>query len=1099
MKRLFLKLLGLIAVGVPLHAQTSPLYLNTGIVADEFPIDARVFDNRGYMSLTPIVAPYDTQGTEFYYNSGLIIAQPGIRFGYIGADGTRRASQVFSNSVSGRIESVDSLLRARSALNEFLFNRRPPGLQTADERDVFFAGIRSIYRSLPDSYMSIWADTIHNRGALFGSSGGELTIRGRNVDLSRSVVGINPPPDQAEVDPSPDGGFDPIPGTTEVHWAYGEAGFSYGGGEALLRVIPRTQVVLGVTNSFTNVAASAIYLAGTATRPLVTDGTATTGGERQNLNWPFNISAGGTNILYRNVIPFFWNGATPGPDTATAEQPSTNQTFTIVMVRRATTNLLVDASVQGGGAPGSLPTVNLRLTGVSSNNITGRDDAVSLVIRNTFGSDPQVIYLTNRDTGLGSRPTNLSISRVTRQGVPNPFSPANTISPDAFNLGLSNFFTSLGALPGGAGSLISTNPLRTNILTAWVGPGATNPVPYQVNGGTNPYMAYRIELGVVPGRLPISPSVPDISPTNGLGRLVIDADTLNLERTRIRGQGPVILHARDLVSLANASIDAPFITANLTSKSGSLNMSGVFQASVQRLSGNVTIFSTSFTNNAEVTVPAPPPANPEDPPGEDVVVPLEAVFHVMLVDASLTTEFPTPVLDMSLTSTNLVIGDFLTVSRFARLNVENLTVNGRLEVRGNDGTQRGDFGLGVGNAPLLKFLTNNGAILVSNNIALGTDRPTPMEAVVNNGSLRSATLGIRTKDLVFGNDAFVQAASGPISIEADRATIRAGGRVVGSLINIPINSEVAPVILLGNVQSYGQLSVTAGDLLLGGGTVLAAPSVDLGVRDSFVVEAEGAAVNTAYRFSLASMPPVVNLNNLRVSLAAQPFQEVEFYWPGTDKGPSTTAFDGASIASLELDGGRFSGFRFIGTGARNALYVRSLNLTTNVVATNGAAVVFLADLSFSPGMTIYFSTANVDAAGLELATGGRFKQVDFSGAGLAPMVAVPGRTGLVPRGLRYSTTIDSDGDGIVNAFDADPFEGVVQSAQVVDDGSRGFRVTWEAAPWQSYTVQYTSDLSGGWQRLQQVTNPTGANQTLWIRDPIPEGPSMRAYRVLLDD
>lgn len=1097
MKRILFGFLAIVSVACGLRA-TSPLYLNTGLVADEFPIDATVFDNRGFMSLTPIVGPYDTQATDFYYNSGLILSQPGVRFGFFGADGTQRASQVFSNSVSGRIEAVDNLDSARTVFGAFLF-RFPLGLLTPDEFDSIGANIRNQYRSLPDSYMSIWADRVINRGALFGSSGGELTIRGGNVDLSRSVVGINPPPDQIDDGPDIEGGFDPIPGVTEIHWAYGETGVGYAGGLSLFQTFPLTEVVMGVTNQITNITAFASYRVGTATRPLTVDGTTATGGVPQFFNWSAFGLDGIPNQLHRNVVPFFWNGATPAADAATPEAPSTNQTFTIVLVRRASTNLLVDASVQAGGPAGSLPTAFVRLSGVSTNNITGRDDAVSLVIRNTFGSDPQVIYLTNRDNGLGSRPTNLFISRITTPGVANPFSVANTISPAAFDAGLSEFFDSMGTLPSNPGNLVFTNPLRSDLLTHWVGPGATNPVPYALNSATNPYMAYRIELGVVPGRLPISPSVPDISPTNGLGRLAIDADVLNLSRSRIRGQGPVIINARDLVSLANASIDAPFITANLTSKAGNLDLSGVFRSDVQRLSGVITVFSTTFTNTSEVTVPAPPPANPDDPPGEDVVFPLVAIFHVMLVDADMTTEFPTPVLDLSLTSTNLVIGDFLTVSRFAKLNVENLTVNGRLEIRGNDGTQTGDFGLGVGNAPLLRNLTNNGALLVSNSIALGTDRPTRMESVVNNGVMRSATLGIRAARLEFGTNSYVEAASGPITLEADQAIIRATNRVDGSLIDIPDNSEITPIFLQGNVQSYGQLSITAGDLILGGGTVLAAPAVDLGVRDSLVVEAEGAAVNTAYRFSLAAMPPVVDLNNLRISLNAQPFQEVEFYWPGEDKGPTTSAFDGPSIASLDLDAGRFSGFRFVGTGERNALYVRSLNLSPNVVVTNGAAVILLADLDIPAGFTIYFGSANVNAAGLELASGGRFKYVDFMDAALSPMVAVAGRSGLVPRGLRYSTIVDSDGDGIVNAFDANPFEGVVQSAQVVDDGSKGFRVTWQAAPWQTYSVQYTSELSSEWTTLKKVSNPSNSNQTLWIRDPIPEGSTMRAYRVLLDE
>jgi hypothetical protein len=105
----------------------------------------------------------------------------------------------------------------------------------------------------------------------------------------------------------------------------------------------------------------------------------------------------------------------------------------------------------------------------------------------------------------------------------------------------------------------------------------------------------------------------------------------------------------------------------------------------------------------------------------------------------------------------------------------------------------------------------------------------------------------------------------------------------------------------------------------------------------------------------------------------------------------------------------------------------------------------------------------------------------------------------VHQSVRFSSTLDSDGDGIVNAFDASPFDKFqLENVAVVDDGSTGFRVTWDAAPMQSYTVEYTSSLDGTWRTLQKVSNPLPVNQTLWVRDPIPEGSIMRAYRVMLD-
>jgi hypothetical protein len=92
--------------------------------------------------------------------------------------------------------------------------------------------------------------------------------------------------------------------------------------------------------------------------------------------------------------------------------------------------------------------------------------------------------------------------------------------------------------------------------------------------------------------------------------------------------------------------------------------------------------------------------------------------------------------------------------------------------------------------------------------------------------------------------------------------------------------------------------------------------------------------------------------------------------------------------------------------------------------------------------------------------------------------------------------LDSDNDGIVNAFDNSPFEGVVQSPTVVQDDERAFLIRWDGAGWGTYEVQYSDGLSGQWKLLERVTNTQGTKQPLWVRDPIPETDGARSYRVL---
>jgi hypothetical protein len=1097
MKSIIQFLAALLAVGFGVRAGTAELYLNLGVVPDEIPIDARVFDNRGFMSLTPILAPFDTQGTEIYNNSGLILSQPGMRFGFIGADGTRRASLVFSNAPTGRIEAVDGLNDARNAFQNFI-NNLPLGLQTADEFDSALNLIQNPYRNVPDSYLSIWADTIVNRGALFGSSGGELVIRGRDVNLSRSVVGINPPSDQIDV-PTIDGGFDPIPGSTEIHWGYGDTRVD---SRSIFTLFPIPTVVGGVRGFVTNVLSTFRYRVGTPTRPLAVDAAtdpATSGVQR---TW---LWADPANNLNAGVVPFVWNVARPDAASASVTNPATNQVFTIVMVRRASTNLIVDASVlpPRPGDPTQHPTVRLRLTGVSTNNLTGRDDAVSYILDNTFGSDPQRILLTNNLTGLRSRPTNLAISRITTRNVPNPYTAVNTASPGAFNAAISNLFAALPSVHDFGFALgqapTNVNLLRPDLLTSWVGPGATN-LPFTNLVSTNPYMAYRIEFGIVPGKLPITPSVPDISPTNGIGRLVIEAENLNLELARIRGQGPVIINSPNVTSTRLASIDAPFVQANLGSRSGTLNLNGVFQAAVQRLSGEISLFSTTFTNLSEVRVPAPPPADPTSPPGEPITVGLEAIIHVLLVDADLRPSFPTPFLDMTLTATNLNIGDNLTVSRFARLNAENLTVTGRLDILGTEGASA-DTALGSFNAPILKNFTNNGVMFVSNGVALGSDRSVPLDSVVINGILRTSTLGLRAKTVAFGPDSVVRAEGGPLSIEANTIKIESAGSLAAVGVDIPVNTEAANVSLPGSVRAYSQLNIQGDVVELGGGATLSGATVDIVTTNRLTVDGSGAAISAAYRFSVSSPLATLETRHLIVSLFGQAFQETEFIWPGADVGPTKAGFEAQSLARLDLDAGSFSLLTFRGPGPKGALYVSELSLSTNI-AQMVAGRLILRDSSIfniDPGFTVYFGSAlnGIDGAQLESLTRGKFKYVpDGFGGGATVATLIDGRTVQVSRSVRYSPILDSDNDGVVNAFDNSPFEGVVQSPTVVQDDERAFLIRWDGAGWGTYEVQYSDGLSGQWKLLKRVTNTQGTKQPLWVRDPIPETDGARTYRVL---
>jgi hypothetical protein len=204
---------------------------------------------------------------------------------------------------------------------------------------------------------------------------------------------------------------------------------------------------------------------------------------------------------------------------------------------------------------------------------------------------------------------------------------------------------------------------------------------------------------------------------------------------------------------------------------------------------------------------------------------------------------------------------------------------------------------------------------------------------------------------------------------------------------------------------------------------------------------------------------------------------------------------------LVLDVGVGGVVTFLPMEDKNAIYVDLLEISDTMMSdiTN--------TLILGEGMTLYFATTseNVDPTeldGVVTAGGGSLRWVREGSSPRVLLIDVAsgdGRTLRVPRSLRYSTTIDSDGDGVVNARDASPFDLVVVSqVALTEDPDPTFEVQWNAAAGQTYEVQATSSLvTGEWIAVKKVTNATGSTQRLVLRDPVDPGAPMKAYRVVV--
>src|SRR2546421_11579911 len=122
-------------------------------------------------------------------------------------------------------------------------------------------------------------------------------------------------------------------------------------------------------------------------------------------------------------------------------------------------------------------------------------------------------------------------------------------------------------------------------------------------------------------------------------------------------------------------------------------------------------------------------------------------------------------------------------------------------------------------------------------------------------------------------------------------------------------------------------------------------------------------------------------------------------------------------------------------------------------------------------MVIYFAASNVPADQLNNQIGGHLHWVpEFIGPNSSvDVVRANGQIVQMNRAVRESTTIDSDGDGIPNAYDAFPLD--PDAALALTSVGRStppptVSFSWNAKPKTVYSVEYTSALgSGDWQFL----------------------------------
>lgn len=584
----------------------------------------------------------------------------------------------------------------------------------------------------------------------------------------------------------------------------------------------------------------------------------------------------------------------------------------------------------------------------------------------------------------------------------------------------------------------------------------------------NFYAGYRAAVGNAsfgPGTAAYVPHLDD--PTNYPGRVDIIANNLDLTSSRIRAENFVSIRTDNLISSAGTLIEAPFIQLDISNTNSTLTLTNFAPAEVSRLNGTLSFYSTTWTNNLTNASPAQ-----------------TYRYHVLIVDASqLAGVTPVTLQEFTARGTNVVINNPLNIGRAVQVNSPAVTFSASSTLIL---PSLAITNLTVTNFPVVEFFTNHGFISVPVQCLLGSDRPTPITSFVNRGLISANSIEISASNFESSGTnqtvGFGSGVGGPISIRADTAKL--DGATAGGLLS----AGGSILIAANDIKLRNHRFATSGTLVLSPTNSL----TDVGASGSN-------RIDVALGFALTVKPTTGDLLGTTIYTTAPFIGDVPHYWAGVDYGPVAAGYsNNAAVGRLLLDTGNslfaINRLVFSGTGAANALYVDYLDLAGTL--TNDLA----GHLVIDTNMVIYFANANVSPETLDGQLGGRLRWVkDYAGLNTGVDVQLSdGRTVKVNVGKLNSQVLDSDADGIVNASDLNPFDGIVINSRVTFTNVPPLTafVSWEAAAQTVYRVEVNTNLlSGTWQHLANFTNSATTNRVVTFSDVVPAGGTERFFRI----
>ena len=329
-----------------------------------------------------------------------------------------------------------------------------------------------------------------------------------------------------------------------------------------------------------------------------------------------------------------------------------------------------------------------------------------------------------------------------------------------------------------------------------------------------------------------------------------------------------------------------------------------------------------------------------------------------------------------------------------------------------------------------------------------------------------------------------------------------------------LQSQTA-VLTNGAIYAGGDLSITANSLVVSNVTLNAGRSLTLQATN-LLTDADATNGNywtvggaASVGLKLPVKPAVGDLRYTTITNIAMANKNVVNTWAGQDRGVSVAGYtNNAAVGRLILDAWTNpppnTVFTFNGTGVSNAIYVDYLGFLNQ--ATNRDSIGNMSVLSINTNLVIYYAQAYIN--GISVADKINHKNNDrlrwvaaYAGHFSSTNLVYAGVTNTVNAALAQSVNIDSDGDGILNAYDPTPFFfGSTNMMLTITPTNGQLRLTWPTIPNATNYVLFTTNTATmPWMVLTNFTTPPAppyAPITAVFYDLI--GASQRFYQVRVD-